>query len=124
LQDVNGPDIREFIGTNLEQLPVFQNLVNRDPQGEELAKDIVNKAQGVFLWVHLVVRSLLEASRTATGSSTCKEGLVRDFPSDLGAFFMHIFTSLDHIYRAQTARTFRVAVATSDPFGRNCILVS
>ncbi|KAF2807226.1 uncharacterized protein BDZ99DRAFT_337271, partial [Mytilinidion resinicola] len=114
LQDVNRDDIRTYVHTNLVQRPEFQKLIERDPRGEEIAREVVDKAQGVFLWVFLVVRSLVEGLQNSDRIIDLQRRL-RQFPSDLEAFFMHIFTSLDSIYQAQTARAFQVAIATTEP---------
>ncbi|KAF2493004.1 hypothetical protein BU16DRAFT_514299, partial [Lophium mytilinum] len=114
LQNVNRDDIRLYVHSNLEQHPEFRKMIERDPRGEEIAREVVDKAQGVFLWVFLVVRSLVEGLRNCDRIVDLQRR-VREFPSDLEAFFMQIFTSLDRFYHVQTARAFQVAIATHKP---------
>ena len=114
LQDLNTDDIRLYVRNKLEQRPDFQQLRGRDSRCEDLVEELVSKAQGVFLWVYLVVRSLVQGLQNYDRITDLQRRL-RDFPSDLEAFFTHIFTSLDRIYQIQTARAFQVCLAASLP---------
>jgi hypothetical protein len=114
LQDLNRPDIEVYVRERLERRDDFQRLRAQNRQCEELVEELVDKAQGVFLWVFLVVRSLIDGLENYDRIFDLLRRL-RAFPSDLEAFFKHIFTSLDPIYQVQTARAFQVALAASEP---------
>lgn len=59
VQDLTRADIRLYIKDNLEEDPRFRELKKREAIGSErLVQQIIEKAQGVFLWVYLS-RSLL-----------------------------------------------------------------
>lgn len=83
-------------------------------KADEILHEIVEKSQGVFLWVFLVVRSLKEGLRNHDRLSQLQKRL-RDFPSDLDDFFGVIFRSLDPTYRTQTAHMFEVALTAEEP---------
>lgn len=68
--------------------------------------EIVQKADGVFLWVFLMVRSLLDCFRNEDSLSTLKRRL-RSLPSDLEAYFQHMLDGIEGVYRQQAAKTFQ-----------------
>jgi hypothetical protein len=55
LQDLNRPDIALYVKNKLEDRPDFQKLRWQNPEADELIKELMDKSQGVFLWVFLVV---------------------------------------------------------------------
>ena len=60
LQDLTYDDIRNYVSSNFEGNPGFAELQRREPSyAKELQQHVAKKAAGVFLWVHLVVQSLL-----------------------------------------------------------------
>ncbi|KAF1961010.1 hypothetical protein CC80DRAFT_489231 [Byssothecium circinans] len=109
LQDLNGPDIEIYVNNKLRARPDFLNLYVRMPEAEDLTNEIVLKSQGVFLWVYLAVRSLIEGLRNHDQLSQLRKRL-KDFPSDLEEFFGHIFASIEHTYRQKTAHVFEFAL--------------
>jgi hypothetical protein len=61
MQDLTKLDISEYINSKFSQSPAFRDLRSVFPtQAENLLAEIQNKAQGVFLWVALVVKSLVQ----------------------------------------------------------------
>lgn len=68
----------------------------------------------MFLWVFLVVRSLLEGLKYADRVSDLQRRL-DTFPEDLESFFQHMIDSIPKVYRPQTAGTFKVALAAGRP---------
>lgn len=114
VQDLNERDIQRYVRDKLEVRFDFQEMKERDARCDAVVVELVDKAQGVFLWVHLVVRSLIEGLQNCDRIVDLQRRL-RGFPSDLEDYFQHIFDSLDPIYRAQTARAFQVALAASRP---------
>src|SRR6266487_2141991 len=59
LQELTKEDMREFVKDMVEENDVFTQLAQRDSRYQSLVLQITEKAQGVWLWVYLVVRSLL-----------------------------------------------------------------
>ncbi|KAI8623471.1 hypothetical protein F5Y19DRAFT_458426 [Xylariaceae sp. FL1651] len=110
LEDYNKSDISLYVKNNLEDRPDFREIRARNQEADQLAPEIIEKSQGVFLWVYLVVRSLIHGLQNWDRVSDLQRRL-RSFPSDLDSFFKHILLSLDDHYRVQAARTFQVALA-------------
>ena len=80
----------------------------------ELVEEVVSKAQGVFLWVFLVVRSLITGLTNADRITDLRRRLSL-LPSDLESYFAHILATIDKFYEQQTAQTFQIALHASEP---------
>jgi len=108
LQDLTKNDIRLYIKDNLEQDARFRELRRRDQQGaDNLAQQIQSKAQGVFLWVYLVVRSLIRGLINSDRIEDLHRRL-NELPTELEKYFELMLDNIEPTYRRQTARVFRV----------------
>ncbi|RFU30268.1 hypothetical protein B7463_g6064, partial [Scytalidium lignicola] len=114
VQDLNKEDIKAYVEQKLEEQPDFQELASREEGAAELVSDLIGKAQGVFLWVYLVVRSLLDGLVNDDRISDLHRRL-RAFPPDLDEYFRYIFDSLDPIYQLQTGRALVVFLTSRQP---------
>ncbi len=114
LQDLTSDDIRLYVQSTLRENSHFSRLAKNDLHCEELVKEIVNLAHGVFLWVTLVVRSLLRGLKNADDISDLQDRL-RRLPPDLEACFQHMFDNIDDFYHEQTARIFQLTVEAIQP---------
>ena len=114
LEDLTREDIKLYIQSTLGENLRFKALKARDDRSQDLVQDIVEKAQGVFLWVVLVVRSLLTGLRNADRVHDLQKRL-RDFPETLEKFFSHMIVSIEPVYREQTAQAFKYALEADEP---------
>ena len=114
VEDLNKSDIELFVRNKLVDRTDFIRYQQRDCRCNAIIEEIVEKAQGVFLWVFLVVRSMAEGLDNADRFIDLQRRL-RSFPADLDAYFRHILFSLDPIYREQTAHAFQVSLHTRRP---------
>ncbi|KAL7932938.1 hypothetical protein V8C35DRAFT_281267 [Trichoderma chlorosporum] len=114
LQDLTSQDICHYVQRKLEEHPNWQILPSEEPLYKNLLEEVTTKAQGVFLWVFLVVRSLYEGL-TNGDSLLALERRTRDLPADLESFFKHMLDSVDSFYHAQMVRTFQVAMGSTCP---------
>ena len=72
LQNSTYPDVDKYISDKLTRNDAFQRLAELEPKGAlALIHEIVKKADGVFLWVKLVVQSLVKASEIGTNCRIC-----------------------------------------------------
>ncbi|KAK7706210.1 hypothetical protein SLS57_009749 [Botryosphaeria dothidea] len=106
LENLNRDDIDSYVRSTLVEDQRFVRLCKENTFYQELVEEIVEKAQGVFLWVYLVVRSLRKGLVNSDTVEILRER-VRSLPSDLKAFFCQILDSVDDVYKIQTARTFK-----------------
>jgi len=81
---------------------------------EDLLSKIVTKAEGVFLWVTLVVQSMLEGIGNEDRISDLERKLEM-LPAGLVPFFRHILDSIGPSYRPLTARMFVIAQMAPKP---------
>ena len=65
---------------------------------------------GCFLWVVLVVRSLLQGLTNADSIATLWKRL-QQIPTELEALFEHMLGSVESVYHKDMARSFLLAIA-------------
>ena len=90
LQDINYSDIKAYVCTELER-DIFP-----------LWTDVINDAEGIFLWAKLVVRSLNDAYLEGDNLETLQKRLEK-CPRDLDELYEHLLGSIDKIYEKETA---------------------
>jgi hypothetical protein len=110
LQDLTRPDIEAYVCYNFVNDRNFQQARKEDPGYEKLVNKIVKRAQGVWLWVALVTKSLLNGF-TYGDSPKDLECRLQHLPVDLEEFFQHILDSVEPVYQTQMAQTFLIALA-------------
>ena len=115
LEDLTRKDITLYVRETLEQNDLFNELKKREnAHCVELVDEVVSKAQGVFLWIFLVVRSLITGLTNADRITDLRRRL-RLLPADLEAYFAHMLSTIDPFYERQTAQTFKIALHASEP---------
>ena len=107
-------DIRSYVMDNLEGDRHFARLRLKDQRYEDLVSQIAEKAQGVFLWVFLVVRSLLRGLTNADAISDLQRRLAL-LPSDLEKYFEVMLDSTEKVYHQQAARMLQICLASERP---------
>ncbi|KAF3806058.1 hypothetical protein GCG54_00004384 [Colletotrichum gloeosporioides] len=117
LHDLTRDDIHMFVKDNLRDSDKFKRLQQSDGvAAEKLSLEITDRAQGVFLWVFLVVRSLLHGLMNEDDIQDLRKRL-RALPTDLKETFSQMLNNIDEFYRKRTARLFLTLAhaATSFP---------
>jgi hypothetical protein len=115
LQDLTRPDIQHFVTSRLCAHPIFHQMQQREPQcAIQLRDGIVLKASGIFLWVELVLRSLLAGLTYGDRISDLKRRL-DSLPPELDDLIMKILSSLDSFYFEQAAQLFQLVRASLSP---------
>lgn len=114
LEDLTKPDIERFVRDKLESSPQFMSSITMDNRYDELVEDIVRKADGVFLWVFLIVRSLLQGLLNCDRLSELQRR-TRLLPSTLEEYFLHILSTTDGAYSERAAETFEIALKATYP---------
>ena len=116
LEDLTRRDIASYVGDTLGSNRFFCQLAagKDSDRCKELSSSIVSRAQGVFLWVFLVVNSLLEGLTNAD-RITDLERRLQSLPTDLEAYFRHMLETIDEVYKKQTVQTFHIALHAAEP---------
>jgi hypothetical protein len=95
LQDLTFKDITRYVDDKINGHARMRELCHWDAErANNLTWEIVTKACGVFLWVKLVVKSLLDGFTNRDRISDLQRRL-RELPADLESFYKHIL--INHI---------------------------
>lgn len=116
MEDLTSKDIQLFTSDQLTANPMFAQLQENDPQNARaLIKEVVEKSSGVFLWVRLVVKSLLEGLQDGDIMDDLSARLYL-IPRDLGNLFRKILSDLDTTYFEQASLIFQTVRASHVPW--------
>ena len=96
-------DMRLYVHGLLKQDRVFEILAKRDERYYEAVSKLVDRAQGVFLWIFLVVRSLRNSLNSALTFSDFQLKL-DEFPDDLHEFFLRMLALPPLHYKQRAAQ--------------------
>ncbi|GLA87494.1 hypothetical protein AtubIFM56815_001920 [Aspergillus tubingensis] len=113
IHDLTREDIRIYVEDRLGKHERFRELQLSDDKCPNLVEAIVDTAQGVFLWVFLVVNSLLDGLTNADTISHLQERLL-EFPQSLDEYFQKALMTVEERYRPQMARALIVTLKTYD----------
>jgi hypothetical protein len=108
LQDLTSSDIDQYIHDELKDSKRMAYLTEKEPvHSIGLFKDVVNKADGVFLWVTLVVKSVLKGL-TNKYSVYYLEKRLQSVPADLEDLYDHMLARIDAEYMVEASRIFQL----------------
>lgn len=102
LEDLTREDIETYVQDKLDL------SLTRDASNHRLVQTIVEKAEGVFLWVYLAVRDLLQGIRDGDRPSDLLRK-VDGFPPDLDEFLQSILVSIDPTHQQEVEKHFQLA---------------
>lgn len=106
LQDLNYEDIRSYAADMLG--PKLGLLADDAPSSDvPLLEQLTEKSCGVFLWVVLVVKSLIEGLYNGDRLPELQERL-EQLPSDLAELYRQMFGKIHVSYRRQASKLFRI----------------
>ncbi|KAL1620845.1 hypothetical protein SLS54_005775, partial [Diplodia seriata] len=115
VEDLTAPDMHIFITEKLQSNEVFSRLQKLESKNaESLMSEVLEKAAGVFLWVRLVVMSLLDGLRDGDTMGDLQVRLQR-LPPDLEKLFQRIIDGLNPEYRVQASHMIRVVLDWKRP---------
>ncbi|OCK90763.1 uncharacterized protein K441DRAFT_698929 [Cenococcum geophilum 1.58] len=114
LEHLTRNDIGLYVETKLGENDLYRNFLMKEKRCSNFVTEIVDKANGVFLWVFLVVRSLLEGLKNEDRLSDLERRL-RFLPTDLEEYFHHMLSNIEDVYQEQAAQSFQVAMHAGEP---------
>ncbi|KAK3354070.1 hypothetical protein B0T25DRAFT_225232 [Lasiosphaeria hispida] len=114
LENLTREDIKSFVQEQLELSPGYHDFAATSPlAARKIITDIVDKSQGVFLWVS-VISGLLEAGfQEGTGISDL-QAAVDKLPSEVADLFRYIWNRTGKRFRAEASRFFQVMKACQE----------
>jgi NACHT domain len=108
IQELTERDIQIFVSQKLHQSNQFCNLETLMPrEAQKLIDEVVFRAEGVFLWANLVVKSLLDGLWAGDNLSDLRHRLFA-LPADLEKLFDKLLTSLDPPAFEQVSKWFQM----------------
>lgn len=108
LQDLTSGDIRRFVRGRLSNNPRMRQIAENVPsQRHDFEREICNKAHGVFLWVKLVVRSLLDGLSNSDRMADLRARLEL-LPADLEELYRHMMSRIEKIYLKGASQVFQL----------------
>lgn len=116
IHEFTRPDIHAFAHGRLTENPRFEALRRQSSveAADRLVDEITARAEGVFLWVYYVVRSLLRGLSNRDDIHVLRTR-VQQFPQELTDFFKHMFNAIDSVYKQQAAILLKVLAAHDQP---------
>jgi hypothetical protein len=120
LQDLTAGDIKRFVEAKLQSRHEFEILAAKDPRSaSNLIDAIVQRADGVFLWVELVVRSLVQGLRNRDTLPDLQRRLLA-FPKELEPLYDHLLDLIEPFYKNWASRAFQIMRASQNQ--RDCVV--
>ena len=108
IHDLTYEDIDMYVNERLEKHKNMQSLLDRDPENaRDLVRSIVESSSGVFLWVRLVVDSLVDGLRNYDGIQDLQRR-VNELPTDLYDLYDAMLSRVPVSYRSQTTRLLKI----------------
>jgi hypothetical protein len=114
VQDLTYPDIKHFAKSHFEKSEGFARLMMREPEyAAKLIDQIITKSSGVFLWVRIVVQSLVTGLTNDDRIRDLQERL-NALPPDLEQLYGKILKDLDPFYLAHASQYFQLMLANDN----------
>ncbi len=105
LQDLTDKDIRTYVSDKLKPLLPLESSGGLS----NVLCSVTMRAQGVFLWVELVVKSLMRGLQN-DDSFEQLEARVNSTPSDIEALYAKMLSDIDVAHRPEAAVLFQMAL--------------
>jgi hypothetical protein len=115
LRDLTLKDIKNYVNAELATSKRYQQLAADDPMSAAaLEQEIVASADGVFLWVRLVVESLLSSFGNGNDLRDLQSRF-RMLPTDLEKLYHYLLMNkIDPVYMDDASKMFKIMRAASD----------
>lgn len=108
LQDLTRNDIKIYVHDTVVLHPHTEILIEMNRTiVDNVKRELVSKASGVFLWVVLACRSLIQGFAAYDGPEELQQRL-NELPPELNDLFKHILQKFDSRYYQQAARLLRL----------------
>lgn len=108
LQDLTKEDMQVYVKTKIDGIPQIQSLSSdKVSWKDEMRRLIVERAQGVFLWVELVTKSQINGIRNGDDLATLERKL-SCLPGEVEELYSRMLAKMDG-YESEAARYLQVA---------------
>ncbi|KAF8848816.1 hypothetical protein BDZ45DRAFT_810488 [Acephala macrosclerotiorum] len=119
LQDLTSRDISKYVNGKFDQSEAFQRLSCKNPSSAQLlVQEIVEKAAGVFLWVRIVVQSLIQGINNQDDIAMLQQRL-RLLPTELNSLYEHILVKhINPLYKEWMSKAFQLLRTSREVIGQ------
>ncbi|KAK6085066.1 hypothetical protein SCUP515_00884 [Seiridium cupressi] len=115
METLSSDDIRYYVVSSFDENQHYRRLQRAQPQvATALVNEIVKKAAGVFLWVYLVVQSLLSGLSNSDHISSLQTRLDA-IPPGLEELFSRMMGNLDPSYFSHACQLIQIVEAAREP---------
>ncbi|KAJ8128692.1 hypothetical protein O1611_g4941 [Lasiodiplodia mahajangana] len=109
LQDLTKRDIARYVHDTVGSHTYLHQLVQAEAsEASSLLNELISKASGVFLWVVLASRSLLDGFAAFDRVAELKSR-IDELPPELEDLFRHMLEKVEKRYRIQSVKILRLA---------------
>ncbi|KAI1752383.1 hypothetical protein F4782DRAFT_501633 [Xylaria castorea] len=112
MQDFTKADMTRYVRKYFEGSNKFRTAAALDRKCLDLIPNISNRANGVWLWVYLVVRNILRDIRDGEPFQQWQNRL-DSYPQELAPYFQKMMERIDPFHRKQGAEIFLMALAAT-----------
>lgn len=115
MHDLTQSDIQLYVTEHFEKSPRWEGIQSLYPEDAiDIVHQISDMANGVFLWVTIVVASLLNGLRDGDVPQDLRQR-IDQLPQDLEDLFKKILGDLTPEYLSESCEMFKLATAASKP---------
>ncbi|KAK0728346.1 hypothetical protein B0T26DRAFT_748580 [Lasiosphaeria miniovina] len=108
LEDMTRPDISSYVNIHFWKHPAFPELFEVDPDFySKIVRQVTIKASGIFLWVVLVGRSLMEGLANGDRPEDLQRRL-DEIPAELENLFATMLDNLEPRYFVRASNIFQI----------------
>ena len=110
LQDLTNQDIQRFVTDRFHEVPQFDSMMkNHEIEMKQLKDSIVEKANGVFLWVTLAVKDQIRGLRNRDGPEMLQQRLAL-LPPEIEGVYSRMLHQIDRLYYQEASHFLRMAL--------------
>lgn len=111
VQDLNHEDIEKTVAGKLS--PHLEKYTSPEAKRSALESAIVWKAEGVFLWLDLMIKILIRGAKNGDSYETLLSRLNKT-PDTINGLYTHIWESLDSVYKEEGLKYFHTLLAANE----------
>ena len=110
LQDLTKEDIERFVIDKFQEVSRLKSMTrDHETKMNDLKDRIVEKADGVFLWVSLAVKDQIRGLKNGDGPEMLQKRLAL-LPSEIEGVYSRILNQIDRPYRQEASHFLRMAI--------------
>lgn len=111
VQDLNHEDIKKTVAGKLS--PHLEKYKSPEAKETVLESVIVWKAEGVFLWLDIMIKILIRGARNGDSYETLFSRL-NNTPDTINGLYTHIWESLDSVYKEEGLKYFHTLLVANE----------